>query len=177
MAMSGMSESAKIDPYARLGLTPIVRNYLRIQRHPVCMGNILCKAAAIESIFAYFTGSSLLFIDALCLKPYEYGVIFGASSLWVMAGARGSRKLSGWGLSPAQVIKVALALSTILATSLLLMGGQSAVVVVLVMVGVALSFGLISPYATEEALRQIPKIMGSISAARTFVQMIGAGGT
>ncbi len=174
IAMSGMSESAKIDPYARLGPTPIVRNYLRIQRHPVCVGNIVCNAAAIGSMFAYFTGSSLFFIDTLCLKPYEYGVIFGASSLWVMAGARGSSKLSGRGLSLAQVIKVELALSTILATSLLLIGGKSAVVVVLVMVGVALSFGLISPYATKEALRQIPEIMGSISAARTFVQMIGA---
>lgn len=159
MAMSGMSESAKIDPNARLGPTPIIRNYLRSQRHPVCVGNILCNAAAIGSTFAYFTGSSF-FIDALCLKPYEYGVIFGASSLWVMAGARGSRKLSGWRLSPAQVITVELALSTILATSLLLMGGKSAVVVVLVMVGVALSFGLISPYATKEALRQIPKSWG-----------------
>lgn len=174
MAMSGMSESAKIDPYARLGPTSIARNYLRIRRHPVCVANILCNAAAIRSMFAYFTGSSLFFIDALCLKPYEYGVIFVAGSLWVMADARGSRKLSGWGLSPAQVIKVELALSTILATSLLLMGGKSAVVVVLVIVGVALSFGLISPYATKEALRPIAEIMGSISAARTFVQMIGA---
>lgn len=158
MAMSGMSESAKIDPYARLGPTPIVRNYLRIQPHPVCVGNILCNAAAIGSMFAYFIGSSLFFIDALCLKPFEYGVIFGGCSLWVMAGARGSRKPSGWGLSPAQVIKLELALSNILAISLLLMGGKSAVVVVLVMVGVALSFGLISPYATKEALRQIPEI-------------------
>lgn len=174
MAMSGMSESAKIDPNARLGPTPIIRNHLRGQRHPVCVGNILCNAAAIGSTFAYFTGSSLFFIDALCLKPYEYGVIFGACSLPVMAGARGSRKLSGWGLSPAQVITVELALSTILAASLLLMGGKSAVVVVLVMVGVALSFGLISPYATKEALRRIPEVVGSISAARTFVQMIGA---
>lgn len=174
MAMSGMSESAEIDAYARLGPTPIVWNYLRIQRHPVFVSNILCNAAAIGSMFAYFTGSSLFFIDALCLKPYEYGVIFGASSLWAMAGARGSRKLSGWGLSPAQVIKVELARSTILATSLLLMGRKSAVVVVLVMVGVALSLGLISPYATKEALRQIREIVGSISAARTFVQMIGA---
>lgn len=151
MAMSGMSESAKIDPNARLGPTPIIRNYLRGQRHPVCVGNILCNAAAIGSTFAYFTGSSLFFIDALCLKPYEYGVIFGTCSLPVMAGARGSRKLSGWELSPAQVITVELAL-----------------------VGVALSFGLISPYATKEALRRIPEVVGSISAARTFVQMIGA---
>lgn len=174
MARSGMSESAKIDPNARLGPTPIVRNHLRIQRHPVCVGDILCNAATIGSMFAYFTGSSLFFIDALCLEPYEYGVIFGASSLSVMAGARGSTKLSGWGLSPAQVIKVELALSTIPGASLLQMGGKSAVAVVLVMVGVALSFGLISPYATKEALRQTPEIVGSISAARTFVQMIGA---
>lgn len=102
--------------------------------------------------------------DRVGRKPYEYGVIFGASSLSAVAGARGSRKLSGWGLSPAQVIKVELALSTILATSLLLTGGKSALVVVLVMVGVALSLGLISPYATKEALGQIPEIMGSISA-------------
>lgn len=53
------------------------------------------------------------------------------------------------------------------------MGGKSGLVVVLAMVGVALSFGSISPYATKEALRQIAEVMGSISA-RTFVQMIGA---
>lgn len=71
-----------------------------------------------------------------------------------------------------QVIKVELAFSTVLATSLLLMGGKSAVVVMLVMVGVVVRLDL--AYATKVALRQIPEIMGSISAARTFVQMIGA---
>ncbi|MCA6108028.1 MFS transporter [Bradyrhizobium cenepequi] len=177
MAMSDFSESARIDPNVRLSPAPIVRNYLRILRHPVCVGNILCNAAAAGAMFAYFTGSSLFFINALGLNPYEYGVIFGASSLSVMAGTRGSRKLSGWGLSPAQVITAGLALSTIVATSLLLMalvGGKSAVVVVLVMVGVALSFGFISPHAMNEALQQIAEIVGSISAARAFVQMIGA---
>lgn len=54
MAMSGMSGSAKIDPNARLGPTPIVRNYLRIQRHPVCVVNILCNAAAIGSHVCLF---------------------------------------------------------------------------------------------------------------------------
>ncbi|WP_246756963.1 Bcr/CflA family efflux MFS transporter [Bradyrhizobium neotropicale] len=177
VAMSGLSESARIDPNVRLSPAAIVRNYLRILRHPICMGNILCNAAAAGAMFAYFTGSSLFFINALGLKPYEYGVIFAASSLAVMAGTRVSRKLSRWGLSPAQVIATGLVISTILAASLLVMaiaGGNSAVVVVLVMVGVALSFGLISPHATNEALRQIPEIVGSISAARAFVQMAAA---
>lgn len=81
-----------------LGPTPVIRNYLRSQRHPVCVGNILCNAAAIGSTFAYFTGSSLFFIDALCLKPYEYGVIFGASSLqsWPALGAAGNSAVGGY---------------------------------------------------------------------------------
>lgn len=173
MAMSGMSESAKIDPNARLGPTPIIRDYLRSHGIPSAWATSFAMQRLLDPRLLILP-AHLFFIDALCLKPYEYGVIFGACSLPVMAGARGSRKLSGWGLSPAQVITVELALSTILATSLLLMGGKSAVVVVLVMVGVALSFGLISPYATKEALRRIPEVVGSVSAARTFVQMIGA---
>ncbi len=177
VAMSGVSESARIDANVRLSPAAIVRNYFRILRHPICVGNILCNAAAAGAMFAYFTGSSLFFINALGLKPHEYSLVFGASSLSVIAGTRVSRKLSRWGLSPAQVIATGLALSTILAASLLLMalaGGTSAVVVALVMVGVALSFGLISPHATNEALRQLPEIVGSISAARAFVQMISA---
>lgn len=112
MAMSGMSESAKIDPNARLGPTPIIRNYLRSQRHLRGQHPLQCSGYWIQVCLFYRLIPVV--IDALCLKPYEYGVIFGASSLPVMAGARGSRKLSGWGLSPAQVITVELALSTIL---------------------------------------------------------------
>ncbi len=171
VALSGFSESARIDPNARLSPATIGRDYLRVLRNPVCAGNILCNAAAAGAVFAYITGSSLFFINALGLSPYQYGVIFGASSLSVMAG------LDEWGLSPAQLIAVGLALSTILATCLFVMaiaGGKSVVVVVLVMVGVALSFGLISPHAMNGALAPMPEIAGSVSAAMAFVQMIGA---
>jgi len=43
-----------------------------------------------------------------------------------------------------------------------------------VMIGVALSFGLISPNAMNGALRPMPDIAGSISAVMAFVQMIAA---
>jgi DHA1 family bicyclomycin/chloramphenicol resistance-like MFS transporter len=42
------------------------------------------------------------------------------------------------------------------------------------MIGVALSFGLISPNAMNGALRPMPEIAGSISAVMAFVQMIAA---
>jgi len=177
-ALRGLAESARIDPDVRSGAAAVARDYLRVLRHPVCMGHILCNAAAAGAVFAYITGSSLFFINALGLSPYQYGLIFGSSSLSVMAGTRINRVLDGWRLSSTQLIAAGLAVSTILATILLVMalaGGKSAVVVVLVMIGVALSFGLISPHAMKEALHTMPEIAGSISGAMTFVQMVGAG--
>ena len=80
-------------------------------------------------------------------------------------------------MSLGQMIAIGLALSTVMATSLLVMaiaGGKSIAVVVSVMIGVALSFGLISPNAMNGALRPMPDIAGSISAVMAFVQMIAA---
>ncbi|MGY4426405.1 DHA1 family bicyclomycin/chloramphenicol resistance-like MFS transporter [Bradyrhizobium sp. JR6.1] len=177
VAMFGFSESATIDPKLQLSHATILRNYLRVLRHPLCVGYILCNAAAAGAMFAYVAGSSLFFINGLGLNPYQFGVIFGASSLSVMLGTRVNRILGRLGLSPAPVILAGLALSTFLATSLVIMtlaGGKSAVLVVIVIVGVALSFGLVSPHTTNEAVRPMPEIAGTITAARAFVQMVGA---
>jgi DHA1 family bicyclomycin/chloramphenicol resistance-like MFS transporter len=176
-AMWNFRESARIDPNVRLSPGSIARGYLRVLLHPVCVGNVLCNAAAAGAVFAYITGSSLFFINALGLTPYEYGAIFGASSLSVMVGTRVNTGLERWGVSPGRMIAIGLALSTVMAVSLLVMaiiGGKSIVVVVAVMVGVALSFGLISPNAMSGALRPMPDIAGSVSAVMAFVQMVAA---
>jgi DHA1 family bicyclomycin/chloramphenicol resistance-like MFS transporter len=176
-AMAGLDESARVDPNSRFSPAAVGKGYLRVLMHPACAGNILCNAAAAGAVFAYITGSSLFFINALGLTPYQYGVIFGASSLSVMAGTRVNAWLERWDRSPGQMIALGLALSTVLAIVLLLMafaGGKSIVVVVEVMVGVALSFGMISPNAISGALRPMPEIAGSISAVMAFVQMAAA---
>ncbi|MGY4319542.1 MFS transporter [Bradyrhizobium sp. JR3.5] len=104
VAMFGFSESATIDPKLQLSHATILRNYLRVLRHPLCVGYILCNAAAAGAMFAYVAGSSLFFINGLGLNPYQFGVIFGASSLSVMLGTRVNRILGRLGLSPAPVI-------------------------------------------------------------------------
>jgi len=176
-AMRGFRESARIEPGIRLSPATVVSDYLRVLRNPVCVGNILCNAAAAGAVFAYITGSSLFFINALGLSPYQYGLIFGASSLSVMAGTLVNRRLDRSGVSSGQMIAIGLVLSTVLATFLLVMavaGGKSIAVVMSVMIGVALSFGLISPNAMNGALRPMPEIAGSISAVMAFAQMIAA---
>ena len=175
-AMAAFNESARIDPNTHLSSTAIVSNYLRVLRNPLCVGYLLCNAAAVGAVFAYITGSSLFFINALGLSTYQYGVIFGTSSLSIMIGTLVNKRL-GSRVSPGQMIAIGLALSTVMATSLLVMaitGGKSIAIVVSVMVGVALSFGLISPNAMNAALQQMPDIAGSISAVMVFVQMIAA---
>jgi DHA1 family bicyclomycin/chloramphenicol resistance-like MFS transporter len=176
-AMGGFSESARIDPNIRLSSAAIIRDYLRVLLNPLCVGYLLCNAAAAGAVFAYITGSSLFLINALGLSAYQYGLIFGASSLSVMIGTLVNKRLDRRGVSPRQMIAIGLTLSTVLATSLLVMaitGGKSIAVVVSVMIGVALSFGLISPNAMKGALRPMPDIAGSISAVMAFVQMIAA---
>src|ERR1700726_56424 len=55
-AMGGFSESARIDPNIRLSPAAIIRDYLRVLLHPLCMGYLLCNAAAAGAVFAYITG-------------------------------------------------------------------------------------------------------------------------
>ena len=177
MAMRGFAESARIDPSARLSPAAIIRDYLRVLRHPLCLGNILCNAAAAGAVFAYITGSSLFFINALGLSPSQYGVIFGSSSLSVMGGTYFNKRLDDWGLSSGEMIAIGLTLATVLAVVLLGMaiaGGRSIILVVCVMIGVALSFGLISPNAINGAIEPVPEIAGSASAVLAFVQMLAA---
>ncbi|WP_407525978.1 multidrug effflux MFS transporter [Methylobacterium oryzisoli] len=159
-------------------LTPgaVARRYLAILRHPVCRGYVLCNAAAFGMVFAYITGSSLVLIDAIGVSPAQYGLIFGASSLAVMAGALLNGWLAARGVSSDRVIASGLALAT--APAFLLAGASlgppSTLPVVLAMIGIALAFGLISPNAVNRAMQPHREIAGSVSAVVLFVQMAAA---
>jgi DHA1 family bicyclomycin/chloramphenicol resistance-like MFS transporter len=175
--MRGLAETAPIDPDAHLDPMTVARDYLSVLSHPICLGNAICNAAAAGAVFAYITGSSLFLIDVVGLRPGQYGVVFGASSLSVMAGSLLNQRLSGRGVTPRQMIAIGLSLSTALAACLTVMAladGRSIMVVMFVMTGVALSFGLISPNAISEALEPVPAIAGAAGAVVMFVQMLGA---
>ena len=49
----GFTESARLDPANRLVPSVIARNYLKVLRHPLCLGYILINAAAFGALFAY----------------------------------------------------------------------------------------------------------------------------
>jgi DHA1 family bicyclomycin/chloramphenicol resistance-like MFS transporter len=174
--MLRVDETARIDPRARGGGLSVARDYLTVLTNPTCLGNAICNAAGVGAVFAYITGSSLFLIDAIGLTPQQYGLVFGATSLSVMAGSLLNQRLARGGVGAGRLIGIGLALSTALAVSLLVMaldGGRSIGLVVLVMTGTALSFALISPNATSEALQPVPDIAGLASAVVMSMQMLG----
>ncbi|GJD51301.1 Bicyclomycin resistance protein [Methylobacterium crusticola] len=173
LAMTFFDEPAPLDLRSRLGPAEVAGVYRRVLTNPVFLGNALCNAAMGGAVYAYITGSSLFFIDALGFSPERYGLIFGASSLSVMGGAYLNGRLSGLGLSVGRATALGLALATLVAVILLvaaLTKSSSPVPVVFAMVGVALAFGLISPNAMHAAIHPMPEIAGSASTVAILLQ-------
>jgi DHA1 family bicyclomycin/chloramphenicol resistance-like MFS transporter len=177
LALTRIAESAPADAASRLRPSTVVRDYFRVLAQPVCLGNILCNAGGAGAVFAYITGSALVLINVLGLSPAHYGLVFGASSVSVMVGTHVNLRLGAWGVSPSRLIAAGLAITIVLAAFLLstaLLGWTTMAVVIVVMVGVALSFGLISPNAIHAAMQPLPQIAGAVSGTSGFMQMAAA---
>jgi DHA1 family bicyclomycin/chloramphenicol resistance-like MFS transporter len=176
----GFNESARIDPANRLMPSVIVRNYLRVLMHPICLGYILVNATTTGVIFAYATGSSLFFINAVGLRPDQYGLIFGASAVAVMGGALLDGRLSARGVVPGTPLMTGLVMLTVAAMSLLattLAGWTPLPLVISLMIIVTLAFGLVTPNVMNAAMQPLPEIAGSVSATAGCVQMMVAAGS
>jgi DHA1 family bicyclomycin/chloramphenicol resistance-like MFS transporter len=170
----GFAESARIDPANRLVPSVIARNYFRVLTHPLCLGYILVNAAAFGALFAYVSGSSLFLINVVGLIPNQYGLVFAATSLGIMAGALLNGRLSAWGVAPSYPLTIGLALAVVAAMLLLTMTLADwmplAFVVVLLVLG-NFAFGLIAPNAMQGAMQPLPQIAGAAGAATGCIQM------
>jgi MFS transporter, DHA1 family, multidrug resistance protein len=146
-------------------------------QHPVCRGYILTNAAAMGTVFAYVAGSSLFFIDVVGLRPNQYGLIFGATALAVMAGAFLDGRSGAWGLPADRVLTLGLALLTPSACMLLgltLVGEKALPAMVPFMFGATFAFGLITPNLRSGVMQNLPQLSGSVSAATGFCQIVAA---
>jgi DHA1 family bicyclomycin/chloramphenicol resistance-like MFS transporter len=173
----GFGESARIDPNRRLTLSAAMGDYVRVILHPVCRGYILAYAAATGAVFAYVAGSSLFFIDVVGLRPDQYGLLFGATALAVMAGAFLDGRSAVWGVSSGHVLRLGLGLlmlSAFLLLGLTVAGWTPLPLMALFMFGATFAFGLIAPNVTSGAMQPMPQMAGVVGAAAGFFQMMAA---
>jgi MFS transporter, DHA1 family, multidrug resistance protein len=172
LAVLGFAESARLDPAKRLAPETVIRTYVRVLTHPVSLAYILVGAAGGATVFAYVTGSSLFFIGVVGLRPDQYGRIFSACSAAVMGGALLDGRLGHFGVSAASVLTIGLTLSAaaaLLATTLA--GWAQPAVVAMLLMAVALAFGMTMPNIMDATMEPLPDIAGAVSAAVGSVQM------
>jgi len=174
----GFAESARIDPASRLVLSVIARNYLRVLMHPLCLGYILVNSATFGALFAYVSGSSLFLINVVGLRPLQYGLVFAATSLGIMAGAFLNSRLSTRGVLPFYPLTAGLVLavvSTMLLLAMTLVDWMPLPLFISLLVLANLACGLIVPNAMQGAMQPLPQIAGAAGAAIGCIQMtIGA---
>jgi DHA1 family bicyclomycin/chloramphenicol resistance-like MFS transporter len=173
LVMPFFDEPTPVDFRSPRGPAEALTVYLRVLTNSVFVSNALCNAAMAGAVYAYITGSSLFFIDALGFSPERYGIIFGASSLFVIGGVVLSRHLRTQGVSVGRVTVLGLALATLVAAIPFLAAlarTTSPVPVIVAMTGVALAFGLISPNAVRAAIQPVPEAAGSASAVALLLQ-------
>ena len=172
--MLGFAESARIDPAKRLAPQAVIRSYVRVLTHPVSLAYILVGAAGGATVFAYVTGSSLFFIGVVGLRPDQYGLVFSACSAAVMSGALLDGRLGRRGISAAQVLTIGLTVLAAAAAGLLAItvGGwaQPARVAMLLM-AVALAFGMTMPNIMNATMQPLPDIAGAVGAAAGCFQL------
>ncbi|MBV8796093.1 MAG: multidrug effflux MFS transporter [Hyphomicrobiales bacterium] len=172
--MLGFAESAKLDPGKRLAPGIVIRSYVRVLTNPVSLAYILVGAAGGASVFAYVTGSSLFFIGVVGLQPDQYGLIFSACSAAVMGGALLDGRLGRLGVSAASVLTIGLTLSAAAAAGLLaitLVGWAQPAAVAVLLMAVALAFGMTMPNIMNATMEPLPDIAGAVSAAAGSIQM------
>jgi DHA1 family bicyclomycin/chloramphenicol resistance-like MFS transporter len=172
--MFGFAESARLDPAKRLAPETVIRSYVRVLTHPVSLAYILVGAAGGATVFAYVAGSSLFFIGVVGLRPDQYGLIFSACSAAVMGGALLDGRLGRLGLSAASVLTIGLTLSAAAAAGLLaitLAGSAQPPVVAMLLMAVALAFGMTMPNIMNATMEPLPDIAGAVSATAGSIQM------
>jgi DHA1 family bicyclomycin/chloramphenicol resistance-like MFS transporter len=168
------SESAKIGAGGRFAVSAVIKDYLRVVTHPVSFGFILVGAAAGGTVFAYVTGSSLFFISVVGLRPNQYGIIFSACSGAVMCGALLDGRLGQWGVTPAGVLTVGLALLSVVASAMLaltLADWMPPALAAALLMAAALAFGLGMPNIMNATMQPLPDIAGAVGAAAGTDQM------
>jgi len=159
------------------GVTGTIRDYGRLFSDRAYLGLILVAGLAMAAMFAYVSGSSFVFQDEYGLSEQQFGFVFGAGAVGLIAATQFNvRLLRRW--TPSQILVAALAAGAFFGLLLLLnaatgFGGLAGILVPLWLV--LASAGLALPNAPALALSRHGEAAGTAAALLGAVQFgVGA---
>jgi DHA1 family bicyclomycin/chloramphenicol resistance-like MFS transporter len=147
----------------------------RLLRNRVYLGCNLLNASGFGSMFAYISGSPLVFMHGFGMSTAEFSLIFAITAAAIMVGSVVNGRAATKGIPAATMLRIGLALLVIPGIMLLFLSlaglGRLPVLVPLIALTV-FSQGLIMPDATHGALQPVGAIAGTASAGLRALQML-----
>jgi DHA1 family bicyclomycin/chloramphenicol resistance-like MFS transporter len=159
------------------GVLGTLRDYGRLFTDRAYLGLIVVAGLTMAAMFAYVSGSSFVFQEQYGLSEQQFGFVFGAGAIGLIAATQFNvRLLRRW--SPSQILVTALAMGALMGLILLLFavtgfGGLAGILVPLWLV--LASAGLALPNAPALALSRHGEAAGTAAALLGAVQFgVGA---
>ena len=180
LAAFGLRETLPPTRRRRGGVAATMRTYRGLFADRTYVGLILVAGLTMASLFTYVSGSSFVYQRQFGLDEQQFGLLFGAGAVWLIAATQlNPLLLRRW--SPAQILLTATAGGAaagglLLALAALGIGGLLGVV--LPLWAVLFAAGLALPNAPALALARYGDSAGSAAALLGAVQFgVGAAGS
>ncbi len=169
-----MKESLPPDRRQSIAPRTIGRNYLTLLKQPVYMAASLTYIFPFAALFAFVSGSSLVFMQYFKVSSTAYSLIFILTSSSMMVGAFTSSALSRRGVTSFFQSNVAMGLVLFSACAIFFwpwLGAGSMLVIVAAAAVNESGFGLNAPNAIHEALTPVSGMVGAASGLMRSLQM------
>jgi DHA1 family bicyclomycin/chloramphenicol resistance-like MFS transporter len=170
-----LRETAPLREPGTFTLRGSLRDYGRVIRHPVSIGNAVVVALGFGCLFAYVSSSSLVVIGLMGASQRVYGALFACTAFGLMVGSFSNARLTRRGVSHERLVTTGLTTIVITTTTLVLLtlAGLLTVWPMIALIATGnIAHGIVRPNTAQGALEPMPEIVGVASALLGGLQMI-----
>ena len=171
----GFEESAPAAMRRKASVKQVLANYAFAWRQPVCRRFFLVNGASFACMFAFISGSPLVFISVFGVSAGTFSLIFACVASGTIAGSFLNTRLTARHVPSARLLGMGLTLGVLATTvvaTLAFTGLATVATLVPFLVLSNLSYGLIGPNASHEALHPLPHMAGVAAALLRAIQML-----
>jgi MFS transporter, DHA1 family, multidrug resistance protein len=176
----GLAESIRRKNPNALAPRQLFASYREVICHPVCRAATLINAFCFGTMFAFISGSPILFMQEMHLSADAFGVLFSLTVAGSMGGTFAANLLHRGGMQIRRVLAIGL-VAMLTATLVLLVLSGLRLYGALPMAGlICLSnfgMGMVGPNASYSAMQVMPHLAGPTSAVLSSTQMVVAAGS